>query len=441
MSQTILIEPNDDLRKIYSINLTSFIGTDVIIRKSAEEALALLKILPEINLIITKSQIGKEPTAKLISNYLKNESLDTELIVIGSVQELPESLCLEEPVSWEVLIKHASNLLGVSLEDYANKTKPEYIPVGLFYFYEIQNTPCDVFIKIKKARNEYQYVKRIHSKDSFDKETIQKYEAQGLKEFYIPKDYIQFFSTFVTNAIVLKLETDHVSLEDQILTTANAHEVVRDAILIMGLEQPIVELSESAINSMVKSIKKTADISYLLKLLFTNKVSYAYQHSHLLALLGHQILSRQSWYKEEHLYIITFVSFFSDITLKSHQQMKINSMKDLAQARLLDIEKEEVINHASDAAKILEDHPEASDYIKTVLLQSHGRPDGIGIEENPGEEIHPLSKVFIVADAFVKTLLNPALPSKKQDILPLLYSRFTNPSYQKIIKTLEYKFE
>jgi hypothetical protein len=91
--------------------------------------------------------------------------------------------------------------------------------------------------------------------------------------------------------------------------------------------------------------------------------------------------------------------------------------------------------------KILEDNPHADDYIKTVLLQSHGKLDGVGLEDNPGEDLHPLSKVFIISDNFVKILLNPAMPKTKKDILPILYSRFTNPSYQKIIKALEQKFE
>jgi HD-GYP domain-containing protein (c-di-GMP phosphodiesterase class II) len=121
--------------------------------------------------------------------------------------------------------------------------------------------------------------------------------------------------------------------------------------------------------------------------------------------------------------------------------MQIGTMKDLLEANITDEEKRAVINHAYDAIKTLVTHPEANDYIRTVLTQSHGRCDGVGLEDNPGEDLHPLSKVFIIADSFIKVMLNPALPSRKQDILPLLYSRFTHPSYQKIIKALEHKFQ
>ena len=52
MSQTILIESNEDLKKIFSLNLNTFVGTDVIIRQDAEDAMALLRILPQVSTIM-----------------------------------------------------------------------------------------------------------------------------------------------------------------------------------------------------------------------------------------------------------------------------------------------------------------------------------------------------------------------------------------------------
>lgn len=442
MSQTILIETSEELRKIYSLNLNTFVGTDVIFRQNAEDTIALLKILPQISLIITRTKVDEEDTAIRIFEYIRREKLDTAVIILGSCPQLSHvATCLNTPVSWELLIKEAATHLGVTLQEVINKIRPDYIPVGIYYFYDIQKTPCDIYIRIKRAANDYQYVKRIHAQDVFDKTLIDKYEEQGLKEFYVPKDYIQHFTTFVTNHLVEKLEREDLSLEDRILTTANAHEIIRDSIAQIGLDEAAIDLSEASINSMVKSVKNSPQVSSLLKFLFSNKVAYAYQHCHLLALMCHYILSKQNWYKHDHFQILSFVAFFSDVTLKSHQQMQISTMKELALSSLSDEEKQQVMSHAYDAVKILESHPEANDYIRTVLLQSHGRLDGIGIEDNPGEDLHPLSKVFIVADCFVKILLNPSLPSRKQDILTLLYARFTNPSYQKIIKALEQKFQ
>jgi HD-GYP domain-containing protein (c-di-GMP phosphodiesterase class II) len=442
MAQVILIEPNADLRKIFSINLSTFVGADVVARENAEDAIAILKILPEMQLIITKSKIDDEETSILIHQYIKQNGLNTSLIILGECQALSsEVLCLKEPVTWEILVNQAAQHLGITLQEAANKIKPDYLPMPLYYFYDIQKTPCDVYIRIKKSSNEFQFIKRIHSKDIFDKEVIHKYEEQGLKEFYIPKDYIQYFTTFVTNNLVQKLEREDLTLEDRILTTSNSYDIVKDSIQQMGLDQASIELSEASINSMVKSVRNSPEVASLLKFLFSNKVSYAYQHCHLLALMCHYVLSKQSWYKDEHLHILSFASFFSDITLKSQHQIEIGSMKQLYDSKLNDEEMRAVMNHAADAEIILKDHPEANDYIRLVILQSHGKVDGIGFEENPSEEIHPLAKVFIIADTFVKILLNPELPSKKADILGILNGRFTQPSYQKIIKALEHKYQ
>ena len=442
MSQTILIESNPDLKKIYSINLNTFVGTDVIHRNNADDAIELLRILPQVGLIITQSKVGAEETAVKIHRFIKTENLATALIVLGESKTISdEVLCLKDPVSWEILIKQAAQHLGVNMQDATAKVRPDYLPVGVHYFYDISSTPCDIYIRIKKAPNDYQFVKRIHSKDVFDKSDIQKYEDQGLKEFFVPKDYIQYFTTFVTNNLIKKLEREDLTMEDRILTTANAHEIVRESIQAIGFDDASVELSDASINSMVKSVKNSPQVAPLLKFLFSNKVSFAYQHCHLLALMCHYVLSKQSWYKPEHLETLSFVAFFSDVTLKSNLQMQISTMRDLNESNLTDEEKRQVMNHAKDAVALMTNHPDANDYIKTVLIQSHGKLDGVGIEENPGEDLHPLSKVFIVADAFVKILLNPALPSSKKDILPLLSVRFTNASYQKIIKALEQKFE
>ncbi len=442
MSQTILIEPNEDLRKIYSLNLNTFAGTDVIVRKDAEDAIALLRILPTIALIVCRSHVEKEATALKLHGFANAEGLEIPFIVLGMDPEMADkAVCLPEPVNWEKLVQQAAKFLGVTPQDLAKKVRPDFVAVGLHYFYDITEVPCDVFIRIKKAPGDFQFVKRIHSKDVFDANTIKKYEDQGLQEFHIQRDYQQYFTTFVTNSLVKKLERTDLSMEERILTTAHSYEVVADQARDVGLDQATVELADAAINSMITSVKDSPQLAGLLKFLFTSRVSFAYQRCHLVAVMSQYILSKQSWYQPKHLEVMSLVSFFSDITLKSNQQIRVNSNEDLRNADLTDDERQAVMTHAKDAAALLEKHPAANEYVKTVLLQHHGMADGVGFNEEPGEELHPLSKVFIVADAFVKTLLRPDMPSTKREILPLLYARYPGPSYQKIIKALEQKFQ
>ena len=442
MSQTILIEPNEELRKIYSLNLNTFAGTDVIIRKDAEDAIQLMRILPTISLLVVRNQVGAEQTAEKLSTFIGTELLDVPMIVLGANAKLTEkAFCMPDPIAWEKLVQQSAKFLGVTPEELSKRVKPDFLPVGMSYFYDITQVPCDIYLRIRKAPGEFQYVKRIHSRDAFDASVIKKYEDQGLQEFYVQRDYIQYFTTFVTNSLVKKLERHDLGLEERIMTTAHAHDVVTDQIQSVGIDTQMVELADAGIKSMVASVKNSPQLAGLLKFLFTSKVSFAYQRCHLIAVMCQYILSKQSWYQPKHLEILSFVSFFSDSLLKSDRQIQVNSDEELRSFDLTDEERAGVMSHAKDAAELLNRHPGANEYIKTVLLQHHGMLDGVGFADNPSEELHPLSKVFIIADAFVKILLRPDMPSSKKDILPLLYTRYQNPSYQKIIKALEQKFE
>lgn len=441
MSQTILIEPNSDVKNIFSLNLTAYTNTDVIDRKNAQEALELIRILPSISLIITRSNVASESTAIEIYNYLTKNNLNIPMIVLGPCPQIADKvLTLKDPISWEVLVQHTGKILGIDQNEITKNATPKYIPIDIRYFYEIDHTPCDIFIRIQKSNKEYQFVKRLHEQDSFTFQDIEKYINQGLKSLYIPTDFQKYFITFVTNSITQKLEND-MPIVDRLNVNANAYDIVRERIQEVGLNEEIIELSEIGISSMKKAIKENPKLSNLLRHLLSNKIGYAYQKSHLVCVIGNFILSKQKWYEDRHLELFTYASFFSDVTLKTLNQMQINTTEELYESHLSPDERKAVLTHARDAAEIVKTLPEGNEYLELIVTQHQGSEEGVGFPELPSEEIHPIAKVFIVADAFVKTLLSPIGPTNKKDILTLLYTTYTNPSYQKIIQVLEKKIE
>lgn len=442
MSQTILIEANEDLRNLYSLNLSTYVGTDIIEREDANDAIALLKILPSINLIVTTPKTGGEYTAIDIWKYMEKYQLDIPMIILGDCKELADKvLTLKSPIDWEILVQHAQKLLGVTEEDIQKKIIPDYVPIEAKYFYEINHSPCDIFIRIKKSNSEFDYVKRIHAQDDFEAEDINKYEAQGVKEFYVEKDYQQYFVNFVTTNLIQKLESQNLGIEDRLNLNSAAYEIVKDHILTADIDENITELANTSIKSMITAIRENPKLGSLLKMLLSSRISYAYQHAHLVCVIGNFIMSKQKWYEEKHLDIFAYAAFFSDITLKSVTQMRVNSEHDLKMAKLSDSEKEEVIRHANDAAELLNGTEFYTEYLFIVIRQHQGSKDGLGFPEEPSEEIHPIAKCFLVADAFVKIMLDPKGPKNKKEILSVLYAQYTNSSYQKIVKVLENKID
>ena len=240
--------------------------------------------------------------------------------------------------------------------------------------------------------------------------------------------------------MVKKLEGD-LSLQERLTANSNAYSIVREHIQKIGFSHEINELAEANINSMIKSIQEAPRLATLLKVILTSKISYAYQKAHIICVLGNFILSKQSWFEERHLQMFTHLAFFADITLKSNTQMKINSNEELDAADLSPKEKLAVINHPLHSSKLLKSFSKNSEYLELIVRQHQGTPDGVGFNSDPEVEIHPLARVFMVSDAFVKLMLDPKGPSQKKDILTILYTQFKKNNFQKIVKVLEQKIE
>jgi hypothetical protein len=425
MSQTILIEDNKDIEKIFTINLTTYTGTDVISMKSGADCLELLQILPSIDLIITRPSVDSENTLNDIVTYQTDKGLSIPIVCLGTPTiEDKRVVEMSGPIRWEELVKQSAKLLGISLAELQERISPQYQAVPIKYFYEIYNVPCDVYIKIKKSHSEFQYVKRINTNDQFTHWDIERYEHKGLSEFFVPRDYAQYFSTFITNKLITKLEESNIPTEERITTTANSYDMVSDQITEHGLDEVTIELANASINSLIQSVKESPKLNELIKFLFTSKISYAYQRCHMTAVIGTFILKRLKLDNHETLEIFNFMSFFSNITLKSQDQLDINSNEGLDNSSLDDKDKAAVESHAYDASKIIDDFPAANLKLTSLIRSQHGNLDGHGFNPYPNENFDIIVKIYMIADEYARIILNPGEVSSKKDVLDYLIQKF-----------------
>lgn len=435
MSQTILID-NDDSSPYLFNYLTSYLKSNVIKLETTDEVIELLELIPSIPLVIARAEHFEDKTAQKIFKYLKSTGSKTELIVLGvDVELLGTTICLEQPINWHHLLQEASNILN----NEAISDNEDFYPVSIHHFMGIGSSPCDIFIRIKKGEERFQFVKLLNAHEEIDQDRLARYAEQSLKELYVTLENVQYFMTFVANALMCKMEKD-LTIDERILTTAQSYNFIRTILGESTFEKAHIDLSETSIQSMKDSVLASPQISRLIRFLFSNKVSNHYKHAHLRALMCHYVLSKQSWYRSEHLHVLSFTSFYMGMTFQNEAQLCHYNKTELANSALTESEKMEVLEQPRILLETLENHPGITEYIHAIIQQSQGSETGIGLADDPSEALHPLSKVYIVADNFVKILLNPDLPSTKKDILPLLSERLKNPSYQKIIQSLEQKF-
>lgn len=440
MAQVILIEDNKTVNDLVSVNLTTYLGVDLIQRKNAQDALSLLAILPTIDLIITTNKVGDEKTADILSQYIDSNKLDTGLIVTGSsaVSHNDFTINIANAKDWEQVVHAAAKILGINENVLAKKAVPDYIPVPVRYFLNLDHVNCDVFIRIKKSPTEYQYVKRIHNGDTFSKDSIKRYMEQGLENFHIAKDSYKSFTIFLSNRLVEKIDSPTMDETKKIQIMGESYDIAVREIAKLGFNSETIQLTESIIQNMVKNFEKSPEMSNLLHKVINSNTGVLYQRCHMTSVVASEMIKNLKFDDPKAYEKIAYASFFHDIMLADKEELtKINSFDELEKANLSEEDWDLVFNHAMEAAVLLRKHPEAPAGADEIIKHHHGATNGKGFS-NSIEKLPDLSKIFIIAHHFVLELIRfKETGGEPKPVTDELYKRYPSPDVAIIIKALE----
>jgi HD domain len=125
------------------------------------------------------------------------------------------------------------------------------------------------------------------------------------------------------------------------------------------------------------------------------------------------------------------VALFHDIRLRDHQGM-ILSLRALREAKLPSIEEEIILDHARDAAEILQGEKDFPLDMSKIIREHHGDISGLGFPFPPKESIGHLSKVFLATELFLKELYE----TKDTPDMERLQKSLKEDIYKKIINQL-----
>jgi HD-GYP domain-containing protein (c-di-GMP phosphodiesterase class II) len=440
MAQVILIENNKTLNDLISVNLTTYLGVDLIQRKNAQETINLLSILPNVDLIITTQKVDDEPTAEILTHYITTNKLETGLIVLGSDQKVKNDFTINiaNPKDWEEVIHAAAKVLGINENVLAKKAIPDYIAVPVRYFLNLDNVNCDVFIRIKKSPTEYQFVKRIHNGDTFSKDSIKRYLDQGLENFHIAKESYKDFTIFLSNKLVEKIDTPNMELTQKIQIMGESYEIAIREISKLGFNSETIQLTEAIIQNMVKNFEKSPEMSNLLHKVINSQTGLLYQRCHMTSVVASEMIKNLKFDDPLAYDKIAYASFFHDIMLADREDLsKINSFDELEKANLNEQDWDMVFNHAMEASVLIRKHPEAPAGADEIIKHHHGASNGKGFS-NAIEKLPDLSKISIIAHHFVLELIRfKELGGEPKPVTEELYKRYPSTDVAIIIKALE----
>lgn len=442
MKKLLLISHNDIICSLYKTNLKVYVNCELDVSKGYQEALDKLEKGESYDLILCESSHGEHAAGALIYQYLVENDVKSELILLGRNEDVPEDVdAIGDVTNIPDLIKMIAKKVNITAKDMIALDVPDMFPLSIRLFYSLKISPCNVYCK---TEDNYQL---IFSKDGPVWPEIKKYLDQGVGELYVhAMDRLKLVneSTSVLLKIV-KNKRDGASADEKIDVTEQGFEAVAQA-FFGGDEfnEELLQLSNECMSMMQDVVKEIPDLKNLIILLAKNKSSFLFSHSVIATFVAEHIVTEISWGSDAHREKLKFVFFFHDIFLAPiYAKYPDLTYEDslVLDKRLSEEEKEQVLSHAKDAAEALSRYPKIPMGADTIIRQHHGTTNGLGFAIQYKDDISPLSKVMIISEAFTESILRAlkeeGVKLDKKKAIEDLKLRFRKHTYIKIIETLE----
>ncbi len=447
MGQAILISDNEVVNSLYEVNLRAYVGVNVTVKTSADEAVDLLKQSPNMDAVICFDKVsGKKNIVSKIQKGLESIELDIPLIGMGLADaEIPNSILIKNKYDIKSLLQAMAKVLEVTAKEMASKAVPKYFPIPLKLFSQVNSSHCDIYFRNKKENFEYEYFK-ILEKDQPIGDSLQNYISEGVLHLYIDADERLRFINKASAAVVGELEREDLTSEERIEITQQGMGIVAEEIFESAeLSAEIAEVSKACIASINKVCKEVPKIKGLLDMLMENQSDYCYKHSILTTFIANNIISKISWGSAEQQNKVAFSLFFHDIYLVPIYKKYPDAVTEedlLFMEEVSEEEKNIVLDHAKMAGDLVKSFPQCPIGADMIITQHHGMTSGQGFAVNFKDDISPLSKIMIIAEeiatGMLVSLANGDKVSVNKDVIAKrLSEKYRNHTYRKVIEAFK----
>ncbi|EQC46681.1 metal-dependent phosphohydrolase [Bacteriovorax sp. Seq25_V] len=446
MSKILLISDNEVLNSLYSVNLKIYAGLECEVKNSLEEIVDIIESESfDYKMVISLCMIGDQDTALLVYHYLvENDRESIPLIVMGKQSEVPtEVQQLGNLFDVKSLIGEVASSLNITAQDMARREVPDFYPMPIRLFFPLRNAPCNTFYSVRSANGENEYLTIFQENEGIWPK-IRSYLDEGVHVLYVEAKNRFTLAKIVTTQLIDDMNglSERSETSEKLDKVELGIETVAEQIFDGEMTKEIVKLSTQCMETLSEVMNELPDLKGLLRDLTSNKSGFLYSHSVIAGFVATHILDNIEWGGESHKEKLKFVLFFHDMHLVSVYKKYPDLMYEenlIFDARLSEEEKEIVISHANEAADAIKRFPKCPMGVDTIIRQHHGTANGLGFATTYKDDISPLAKVLIIAEAFTEELLKNLHSGNKVDIPVIvdeLCEKFPKHTYVKIAKEL-----
>jgi hypothetical protein len=448
MEKVLLISNHKVLNDIYTVNFQSYLDCKIDCYVKLDDALMDSDIvMKDYKLIISLSYIDQVDVALLLGEELDiHKSKEQDLIILGNKSDIvpgPNITILDANFNIASILSICAKKLGVTAKDMANKEILEYIPFSLKTLQSIKKSPVDFYVQSKKASNDEIYTKCILKGESIQAKA-QIYLELELTYLYINASMRLELTNFITASLTKTLDDEELDFLNKIEVLESGFNLVANGLdENSSISKDLAELSQKCIETLQSGLDGDESLTSLLDKLLNNNAGYVFTHSVLSSYVSNHIIDQINWGIDEHKDKINFVLFFHDLFLTPifDKYPDFSCEEDVIFSnKVSNEEKEMVLGHAAKIAEVIKSFPRCPMGSDVILLQHHGTSNGLGFTIDYKDDISPLAKVIIIAEAFVETFLEYKDREKdERDLLiqSKLSSKFKRHTYKKLISTLD----
>lgn len=443
----LIVDDEPDLREVIILVLASCLRGEFIEAGTGKEAIGILETQAlDINFIVSDFNMPNG-TGATLARYLTDKKLEIPFLLLSSDdREKHEDILqgshrayLQKPFNNKdlrsILETFVKNIKGLELSE------QEYVPVSLSTLQRLTTITRPLYILLGDSK----FIKVIHPGGSFTFEVEERFTKKNITHLYVHKDDMApLLNEFRENVFT---EMYFHSLKERsteaLKLSKSTVELVQIAAKSLNWSPEIVAMGNDNIRLIQNIVKCTPDINNVFDWFSSEEHNLGVSTGILLSYFIVALTKEMQISNEREIEYLTLAGFFHDMMLDDflikNQDQFINALN---MGSALNKEKVEMVrHHPMEACEVLSKWDLCPKEVLLLIEQHHEFPDGSGFPKKlKGEQLLPLSGVFIVACAVVEIFIRTKDKFAVKEYLQKRESIFmlepTRSAYQAAIQML-----
>lgn len=373
----LLIHENPQVSELFLTNIFVYTNQKVISASNIQEAKKILNNLSDIEIIVTEKKSGGKEIFEKVYQLSKTFEQDYYIISLGQVDYIEhyKDVVAIDKNDVKSLVNIVGDRLGITPGKMVNLKVPQFFPFKRSLFIPNVIQPVDVF-QIKH----YLFEKVIDKGKILTEEKSKELDEQEVKYLYIDHfDRLKFLERATAN-LVAALNGNELSLNQRVNMTLSGFQLVQELTRELKIDDKVIELVESSMRSMERILEKCGALSSLYKTLVTHNTTYKFLHVMMSLYVGTSAAHSAEYGGKELLKKLCFLCFFADVAISKDELVRINSRDELERADLSSEDYDQVIAHASNAAKLVAKFKNFPMDMHVHIKHHHGNQKGVGFK-------------------------------------------------------------